>query len=238
MTRRCRVLAGVSFGAVVLTLCWVASPHLLRAAAGWLDVGERPRRADYVMVLNGAEDTRPFAAAAIVAAGWAPRVLIAETAPSGYVIDGIVSPYHECNRLVLLKRGVAANRISILPGDASTTYDEAKTLAAFLDDRPHARVLVVTNDWHTRRSRWVFARVLGDRADQVSFVSAPTDDFSLDAWWRSPMGFLSILSEYLKLIFYAASYGSLLYWLAACGVLALVAAWIRRHESAAGSAAR
>lgn len=232
MSRRCRVLSALLLGAVVMALCWAASSRLLRAAAQWLDVGEYAQRADYVMVLNGAEDTRPFAAAAIVAGGWASRVLIAEVAPSGNVIDGIVPPCHECNRTVLLKRGVAADRITILPGAAATTYDEAKALAAFLKNRPHARVLVVTNDWHTRRSRWVVARVLGDRADQIAFVSAPSDDFPLDAWWRSPMGFESILSEYLKLLFYAASYGCLLHWLAACAVLALVAAWIRRRESA------
>jgi uncharacterized SAM-binding protein YcdF (DUF218 family) len=91
---------------------------------------------------------------------------------------------------------------------------------------------VVTNDYHTRRSRWVFARVLADRARQVSLVSAPTDEFPMDHWWRSQAGFVSITTEYLKLAFYAASYGCLGCWLAACGVLALVAGWIRRREAA------
>jgi len=232
MSRRRRLLIALLLGAAVLASCWAIHPRLLRGAANWLDVGDMPRLADYVMVLNGGEDTRPFAAAALVKAGWARRALVAEVAPTPEVRDGIVPPYHEINRQVLLKRGVPAADVVILPGAAATTYDEAVALAAFLEDRPGARVLVVTNDYHTRRSRWVFARVLADRARQVSFVSAPTDEFPMDRWWRSQMGFLSIVTEYPKLAFYAASYGCLGYWLAACGVLAMVAGWIRRRESA------
>lgn len=157
--------------------------------------------------------------------------IVAETAPSPEVLDGIAPPYHEINRRVLLLRGVPAAAITILPGAAATTYDEAAALAAFLRRKPNAEVLVVTSDYHTRRSRWVFARVLRDRGWQVSFVSAPSDGFSIDRWWQSQVGLLAIVTEYLKLVFYAAAYGHLGYWLAACGVLWLTARWARRHQS-------
>lgn len=110
---------------------------------------------------------------------------MAETGLSPDVIDGIVPADHELNRRVLLKRGVAAADVAILPAAAASTYDEAVALAAFLQKRPNASVIVVTNDCHTRRSRWVFTRVLGEHAGQVSFVSAPTDEFPMDRWWRS-----------------------------------------------------
>ena len=158
--------------------------------------------------------------------------------PTPDVLDGISLPYHEIDRQVLLKRGVPDDHITILPGQAATTYDEAMALAAFLEDRPQSRVLVVTNDFHTRRSRWIFARVLADRAGHVSFVSAPTDEFPMDGWWRSQLGFAAIAAEYPKLVFYAARYGYLGWWLAACGTLALVAGWIRRRRLERGRPAR
>jgi uncharacterized SAM-binding protein YcdF (DUF218 family) len=226
-----RLLIGLLLGAVVLTLCWANSTALLRALAGWLDVGEPPQQADYVMVLNGGEVSRPFVAAALVKAGWAPRLLVAETSPSPAVLDGIIPPYHEINRQVFLKRGVPAADITVLPGQAATTYDEVEALATFLNDHPDAKVLVVTNECHTRRSRWVFARVLGDRARQVSFVSAPTDEFPMNRWWQSQRGLLAIATEYPKLVFYAIAYGCLGYWLAACLVLLVVARWIRHRET-------
>jgi uncharacterized SAM-binding protein YcdF (DUF218 family) len=217
--------------AILLTICWAARAPLLRTAARWLDVGEPPCKADYVLVLNGGEDTRPFAAAALVNAGWARRALIAKVAPLPNVTAGILPASDEINREVLVRCGVPDAKVTVLPGAAATTYDEARALAAFLLEHPATRVLVVTNDYHTRRSRWVFARVLAERATQISFVSAPSDEFPIDAWWRSPVGFQSIAAEYLKLAFYAVAYGHLIHWLAACAVLILVAAWIRRRES-------
>jgi uncharacterized SAM-binding protein YcdF (DUF218 family) len=237
MSRHRRLLTALLLSVAVVALGWVARSPLLRAAAHWLDVGEPPHKADYVMVLNGGENTRPFAAAALVTAGWAPRALVAETAPTPAVIDGIIPPYHEINRKVFLKCGVPAANIAVLPGQAETTYDEARALAAFLQDHPDARVLVVTADCHTRRSRWVFARVLADRARQITFISAPTDEFPTDRWWQSQLGLLAIATEYPKLIFYAAVYGCLGHWLAACALLILIALWIRRRDSGAPSPA-
>ncbi len=166
MSRR-RLLVVLLAGTAVLVTCWATRARLLRAAASWLDVGEPPRKADYVMLLNGGEDSRPFAAAALLKAHWVRCVLVAETAPSPAVRDGIMPPDYEIDRRVLLKRGVPAADVTVLTGMAATTYDEAVALDTFLQNKPNARVLVVTSDYHTRRSRWVFARVLGDRAGQV-----------------------------------------------------------------------
>ncbi len=232
MSRWRRRWAGLLLVAAALALLWAGRVLLLRAAAEWLDVGGPPQRAGYIMVLNGGESTRPFAAAALARAGWAPQVLIAEVAPGPSAIEGICPADHDINRLVLLKRGVPASDITILPGRAATTYDEAKALAAFLQDHRHARVLVVTSDYHTRRSRWAFARALAGRAGQSSFVSAPTDEFDMARWWLDEQGMGAITAEYLKLAFYAACYGYLWHWLLACGGLILIIRWVRRRDSA------
>ena len=157
MSRRQRFLFVLVLGTVVLTLLWATHPRLLRAMVHWLDVGEPPRAAEYVMVLNGDENTRPFVAAALLRAGLARCVLVAEVAPPPEAIDRVLPPDHEINRQVLLHCGVADRDIAILPAAARTTYDEAVALAAFLRDRPKRRVLIVTSDCHTRRSRWAFA---------------------------------------------------------------------------------
>lgn len=196
--------------------------------------------AEYAMLLTGDENTRPFVAAALWKAGLARRVLVSEIAGSPLVEELILPPGHEINRRVLVKRGVPKSDVTILPASATTTYDEAQALTAFLRGRPKtARVLVVTSDYHMRRSRWVFVRVLAERTGQVSFVSAPTDEFRMDRWWQDEAGFVTILTEHFKFAFYFACYSHLGSWLAACGALALVATWIlgggnRRCNRAAG----
>ena len=76
MSRRRRLIVVLLLAAAIAFSLWIAYPCLLRAAARWLDVGEPPRRADYVMLLGGDKETRPFVAAALVSEGWARRVLV------------------------------------------------------------------------------------------------------------------------------------------------------------------
>lgn len=234
MSRRWRLIVVLLLAAAIAFSLWVAYPYLLRAMARWLDVGKPPRRADYVMLLGGDHQTRPFVAAALVGEGWARRVLVCESAPTPQSIDGILPPAHEISCRILLNQGVPPDDVVVLRGAVATTHDEAKTLAAFLEDHPDVRVLAVTSDYHTRRSRWILSRSLADRSDAVSFVSAPTDYCDMNRWWRDQWGMRFVVSEYLKLAFYLVRYGHLFHWLAACGVLAIVAAWIRRRQSVPG----
>ncbi len=221
--RRCAVALLL---VAMLASAWAWREPLLIRTAEWLDVGQPPQRADYIMLLNGDENTRPFVAAAVVKQGFAPKVLIAEVAKKSPKGGLILPPMHEINRQVLIHRGIAPSDITILPASATTTRDEARALADFLKDRPDARVLVVTSDYHTRRSRWIFGKELGVQSRQLSFVSAPSDDFRLAHWWQDEAGFVAIGSEYLKLPFYLIRYGYFGYWVLACGGLAVVIKWI------------
>ena len=220
--------------AVVIALFWLFHTPLLQVAAWWLDVGEPcPRPAPYVMILNGGETTRSLAAAALIKAGLARHALIAEVAQQVGDRDQNVPPYHEINRRVLVNRGIAADAITILPSNAKTTRDEAAALAGFLKTHSDARVIVVTNDFHTRRSRWIFARSLGERAAQTTFFSAPSDDFDWNYWWRSEAGFVTVGTEYLKFAAYIVCYGHFIQWLAACLVLTCVARYARQRDAIA-----
>src|SRR5262245_21891347 len=61
--------------ALVATV-WLAPERVLPSVGRFLDVSEPPRRVDYVLVLNGDPNARPFAAAALVKAGLAREVLL------------------------------------------------------------------------------------------------------------------------------------------------------------------
>lgn len=216
----------------VLVLLWIFRVPVLRFGATWLNVGEQPSPAEYVMVLAGDENVRPFAAAALVKAGFARGVLLAEIKPTPTVKDRLAPPAHAVNREVLIQRGVPERVIQLLPGQADSTHDEAMALAAFLCNRPDVRVLVMTTDSHTRRARLAFCHALADGAQQVTIVAAPTDLFCMDYWWRDQWGFTIVASEYLKLAFYALSYGQLGWWLLATAVLVVATLWLAHRRRA------
>ena len=220
-----RVRRWVRTVAVVLVLLIVTrltSGWTLPWLGNWLNVGQPPRASDFVMVLHGDPDTRPFVAASLVNAGLAEKVLLAKTVSDD---SGSAWPLtHEIAVKVLRARSVPEDRIVILDAECRNTFDEISALAEHLEQYPGATVTVVTSNFHTRRTRWTVRRLLGPRARDARFVSAPVDYVDPDSWWKSEQGFVWFIQEYIKLAYYWLRYGSGLVWCATLAVL-LVIAW-------------
>ncbi len=196
----------------VVLLALVALAYLTRGwtlplAAAWLDVGEKPQPAEYVVVLGGDVNTRPFVAAALIRAGLARVVLVSHL---GVLPDAplrLLPPEEELARQILIQKGVPPEQVRPLGRNNRTTYDEARALAGFLRSAPPGRVLIPTSAFHTRRTRWVLRRILGTEADALVMVSIPPETFSMDSWWQSEEGFRTVIGENLKLAFYILRYG-------------------------------
>jgi uncharacterized SAM-binding protein YcdF (DUF218 family) len=189
-----------------LLLVWFAPGWVLPPLAHFLDVSQSPQPTDYVLVLNGDPETRPFAAAALVRAGLAREVLLTRqrlALESETVQEGVMLSELEITRQVLRHRGVPEESIRILSrGEITSTADEARELASFLATCPQATVTVVTNGFHTRRARMVFRRMLGQYAGQVFFVGVPREGINVDLWWQTSHGCGVYLTEYPKLAYY------------------------------------
>lgn len=209
----------------LLAVAWLGRAWLLPSAGRWLNVGERPRPCDYVLVLPGGEETRPFAAAALVKAGLAKRALVPGVIGSSDTAAGIGRPAHEVIRDVLALCGVPRRDIISLGGTSQSTYTDAVALREFLLARPGTTVAIVTHDYHTRRARWVFRKVLGDEADRIYMVAAPHDRYNAETWWRSREGAVTYCGEYAKLVGYLVRYGDARVWSGA-GLLLAVAALV------------
>jgi uncharacterized SAM-binding protein YcdF (DUF218 family) len=189
------VVVVLLFGVAFLMRSW-----WLPRVGRFLDVSEPPQKVDAVFVLGGGVTTRPFVAAALVKTGHAQRVLLATIRAPYFTKEGPGIGEHEISKKVLLLRGVPADQIDILPGECNSTENEANVLARYLDEHPQTRVAVVTNDYHTRRTRLLIGRAVGDRISQISFVAAPTEGFDADDWWQTETGAVTYTTEYLKLV--------------------------------------
>ncbi len=205
----------------------------LTSIARWLDIGSRPSNVDYVVLLPGDENVRPFVAAALIKAGLARDILLPQNFPSPAVQDGIAAPNHEVTATVLERRGVPADRLRVLDMKSDGTIDDALATREVLDLEPEARVAVVTSFYHTRRARMSFRAVYGSRADTFLYVSAPVTDITVDNWWESDPGTQMIVTELVKVAIYWVSYGPGKYWLIATGVgIVVMWRWRRRRRRA------
>lgn len=215
----------------MLILLYATSGRTLPLLARWLDVGGPPQKADAVVLLGGDANTRPFVAAALVHGGWAPKIILNTTVDHPNEASGEVPRAFDINRKVLEYGGVPPERIVRLETAAATTFDEASAVARYLADHPAKNLLVVTEGPHTRRSRWIVQRVLADQPVEIAMVSAPSDEFDSENWWRSEDGFLFVVSEYFKFFYYGLRYGPLGYELAAAALLAtFLFAWFLRRR--------
>jgi uncharacterized SAM-binding protein YcdF (DUF218 family) len=173
---------------------------LLRALGDYLIVSDPPASADAIFLLNGGLRVRPQRAAELYRDGYAPKVVITRAAPEVLIGHEQFRSVTDIALEVLREEGVADSSLILLPapGGARSTEDEARALEAYLRDRPVRRLLVVTSDYHTRRTRWTLRRELDRPSLDLRMVPA-REEFSGDEWWRTEEGLILNFEEYIKL---------------------------------------
>ncbi len=200
VSRRVKVL--ILLLSVLLVVALVLAPGM----GYFLVVGDETGEADVVMVLMGSIPDRVLEAADIYLEGKAGEVLIVQSfseASAPLAARGAVLPGQaELARDVLVQLGVPGEVITVLPGQAQSTRDEALIFREYLEDNPQVnRVMLVTSSFHSRRSRAIFERFCGGLDGTVSFTSRPSsyDSFQPERWWTDRESAKRIFMEYTKL---------------------------------------
>jgi uncharacterized SAM-binding protein YcdF (DUF218 family) len=189
-----------------------AWPLVAWGAARGLVVGCDVESADAVVVLAGSSTYRERArhAAEIYARGRAPLVVLTDDGQrSGWSAESQTNPYfRERAAAELLSRGVPADRIRVLPGVVTSTYDEALRVREFAAAEGLRSVLVVTAAYQSRRARWTMRRVLGPAGVGVGVDAPPPGEDSPGGatWWLHAVGWRLVPGEYVKLAYYVLRY--------------------------------
>lgn len=183
-------------------LIYVAREPLLIGAARLVTVDTVDGPADYLIVMGGSVQDRPFAAADLFNRGVAPKVVLYEypAPPTG------LTSQTDLYARVLIAEGVPPAAIERAGGIALSSWDEAMSLRRFLQNREGKRIVVVTSAEHTRRAGWTFRRALRGLGIDVRVSPARHPDYDETSWWHHDEGVLLYLHEYLKLPFYVVRY--------------------------------
>ena len=185
---------------------------LLTAMGEFLIVSDPIGGADAIEVLAGDEAARCPKAAEIYSQGWAPRILLTK----GLYPHGLeqLKRYgireregHEKCVAVLRFLKVPKGAITVIDGYNESTADEAQKIRDYMEQRKLKRLIVVTSNFHTRRSRLLFRRVLEGKGVTV-LVQGAAPDYGFDPteWWSRRNDAKTLLLEYQKLVFYALRY--------------------------------
>lgn len=193
--RRCRparLFAAVAALALVATVVVFAAAR----AGSWLVVADADAPADAAVVLAGNPALRGSRAADLYRSGRVHRIVLTTPEDVSPLLRGIAPPEVEVTHRLLMRLGVPDSAIVVLRDTVHSTREEAAAVDRHLV-RLGTRIIVVTSDVHTRRTRCTFRRRLGGRAE-VQVVPAFDARYDLRRWWRSEAGLLAVFLELAK----------------------------------------
>jgi len=180
-----------------LTLLLIIAAIVFATQAARLLVVDAPEKSDAIVVLAGETKTRPARALELLRQGIAPRVFLdAETRDRIYD-----------QRLTEIAQKFAnslpeANYITVCPIEGFSTLAEVDDAAKCLQSVKARRVLIVTSEFHTRRSLIIFRHRLPQYLFSVAAARNPAQ-FG-DAWWTNREWAKTTFDEWLKLLWFEA----------------------------------
>ncbi len=87
-----------------------------------------------------------------------------------------------------------AGAVVLFAHHARSTREEALALRSLAVDHGWRHVLVVTSNFHTRRTRFIFRRVW-PAGSEFRVISARDVSFDPDSWWHSRVGIKLVFME-------------------------------------------
>lgn len=179
----------------VLFILYLVRHPLLRLAGGFWVVDDAPVASDAIVILgdDNYDGDRAARAAELLKAGWAPRIIA-----SGRYLRRYAS-IAELEEHDLIDRGVPASAIVPLAHRAENTREEAIVISQLLLSRGWKRILLVTSNYHTRRSLYICARTFPP-GTVLRGVPARDSEYDPDNWWRTRRGVKIFAHEFLGML--------------------------------------
>lgn len=176
---------------VLLAILYLVRVPLLRFAGEFWIVDDAPEASDVIIVLSGDnyDAVRASRAAALFRAGLAPRVVATGRALRSYATTT------ELMKHDLVDHGVPPAAIIPLTHHADGTREEAIAVSELVAVHGWKKILLVTSNYHTRRSEYIYERTLPP-GTQLRVISAPDTEYDPQSWWRTREG--------LKIFFHEA----------------------------------
>lgn len=166
--------------------------------------------ADAIVLMAGHNRDRLPAVVDLYRQGVAPVVFLTN--------DGVLGRWHgdesrnlyqaEWTQRKLVQRGVPSDAIVMLGYTKSGTFYDALNTKAYVQDRGIGSLIIVTSDYHTRRTLWSFEKVFAGSGVELGIypTNSSKDDKSLFA---KAVRFKALLIEVLKLNYYKLRHGVL-----------------------------
>jgi len=199
---------GKLFITVIVILSVLLLGRLSLPSLGYYLVAEdEPQQSDIIVLLMGSGPDRMLGAVDLYHAEYADEILMVRNMVRGYdlvVSQGVKIPHDtDIAKEVAVQLGVPEEKITVLPGDALSTQDEAIAVREYLKTEPDIdSLIIVTSKSHSGRAKKIFVKAMTSLERDFRIISCPTnyDDFNTEKWWQNREDLKHGVLEYLKLM--------------------------------------
>ncbi len=185
-------------GVAWVTLLYLVHGLWLPVFGDFLVVKDSLEKSDVIIVLGtDPKGDREAWAAKLYEKGLANRIIMC-----GYEV-GWQSSTAEIMKRHAVHLGVPEQAIILDYGwNNNGTWDNAINSLKIIKENNFKSAIVVTSNYHTRRSRYAFRKVFRDSNVRILISPCPGGSFSPGEWWKSRGLVKSVFLEYTKLIYY------------------------------------
>ena len=189
------------FAALILgLLIYAAHPWYLARFGHFFIVSDFLSHADVIVVLAGdsAQDERLLHAIKLWQNGYAPKIALSATLADWQTYEDFPTWRH-----AMKLNNVPKESFLVLGHEADSTSQEAQFLLPFFKNHRYKEVIIVTSNYHTRRSKKVFQKQWAGSGIHVYISAAPYVHFDPDNWWKHRGDSRTLLVEFTKTLWYA-----------------------------------
>ena len=187
-----------TFLILCLLLAALANPFTLPWIASQYVVSDALEPADAVIPLRGSpeeERIRLEKAAELVRKRFAPTLLVSVLHKPfyGQSVSKLIEAYLEEKRF-------PARQLRFCENNADSTAEEAQALLACLQQLGAKHALIVTSEYHTRRTRFLFRRIFSRSEVSVQVHPVYNSQYWDTHWWRRRRWTKTFVIETLSLL--------------------------------------
>jgi uncharacterized SAM-binding protein YcdF (DUF218 family) len=179
----------------------------MRFAGTYLVRTDIPAKPTPTIILMGSIADRVLQAADLYKNGSSTEILIVNNIQYGseYLVQyGVHIPnLAELSKTALIHLNIPDSLITIIPGRAASTRDEALTIANWLKKNPHIDALsIVSSAAHMRRANMIFKDTFSDNNLNIKIYTIPSkySGFNARHWYADRESAKQVFMEYTKLL--------------------------------------
>jgi len=174
--------------------------QLLTLYGTWFVVRNAQPGADAIICLSGDRETRTPECLRLWKNKFAPRLFVTQEKPKNKEFNQLELSHLEFAEAVTKRMKLDA-KWELLPSlsdGATSTFDEAEDALALAKAEGWQKIILVTDEFHTRRSLLAFEKVFEGSEVEVQVAGAPNEVFGVDDWWKSDRGIIAYFGETIK----------------------------------------